>query len=89
MAKAEFSTVVESDTELVVDRTMTWDASGVRQPRRDQHRVAGETWYLAEGATHSGFNLFYLLQNPNAAEALVRVRYLSAVRHYQSRRPTR
>ena len=34
------------------------------------------TWYLAEGATHSGFNLFYLLQNPNAAEALVRVRFL-------------
>ena len=34
------------------------------------------TWYLAEGATHSGFNLFYLLQNPNAAEAQVRVRYL-------------
>jgi len=34
------------------------------------------TWYLAEGATHSGFNLFYLLQNPNAAEAEVRVRYL-------------
>ena len=23
------------------------------------------TWYLAEGATHSGFDLFYLLQNPN------------------------
>jgi hypothetical protein len=33
-------------------------------------------WYLAEGATHSGFDLFYLLQNPNASEARVRVRFL-------------
>ena len=34
------------------------------------------TWYLAEGATHSGFELFYLLQNPNATTSRVKVRYL-------------
>ena len=34
------------------------------------------TWYLAEGATHSGFDLFYTLQNPNEADAHVSVRYL-------------
>ena len=33
-------------------------------------------WYVAEGATHSGFDLFYLLQNPNAASAEVEVRFL-------------
>ena len=32
--------------------------------------------YLAEGATHSGFQLFYLLQNPNPTAATVDVRYL-------------
>src|SRR5690606_36901719 len=34
------------------------------------------SWYLAEGATHSGFNLFYLLQNSTDETAEVRVRYL-------------
>ena len=33
-------------------------------------------WYFAEGATHSGFDLFYLLYNPSDTEATVRVRYL-------------
>ena len=32
-------------------------------------------WYLAEGSTN-GFDLFYLLQNPNDAAATVRVRFL-------------
>ena len=27
------------------------------------------TWYLAEGATHGTFNLFYLLQNPTPRAA--------------------
>ena len=34
------------------------------------------TWYLAEGATHSGFDLFYLMQNPTATAASVQVTYL-------------
>jgi hypothetical protein len=34
------------------------------------------TWYLAEGATHGAFDLYYLLQNPNDTDAQVRVRYL-------------
>jgi hypothetical protein len=34
------------------------------------------TWYLAEGATHSGFDLFYLLQNPTTTAADVTVTYL-------------
>jgi hypothetical protein len=77
LATAEFSTIVESDRPLVVDRTMSWSAA-------DAYGAHGETavpgpalrWYLAEGATHSGFDLFYLLQNPNPTEAQVRVRFL-------------
>jgi hypothetical protein len=34
------------------------------------------TWYLAEGSTNGGFELFYLLQNPAPTPTSVRVRYL-------------
>ena len=33
-------------------------------------------WFLGEGATHSGFQLFYLLQNPSPQTAEVTVTYL-------------
>ena len=49
----------------------------LRQSCRDRDDRAGaRTWYLAEGATISGFKLFYLLQNPNAVEATVTIEYL-------------
>ena len=77
MATAEFSTKVESDQPLIVDRTLSWDvAHGYGAHAETAVAAPALTWYLAEGATHSGFNLFYLLQNPNAAEAQVRVRFL-------------
>ena len=69
MEKAEFSTVVESDVPVVVDRTMTWDATGYGSHAETAIAAPATTWYLAEGATHSGFDLFYLLQNPNATAA--------------------
>ena len=74
---AEFSTKVESDQPLVVDRTMSWDgADGYGAHAETAVAAPALTWYLAEGATDGGFDLFYLLQNPNATEAQVRVRYL-------------
>ena len=71
---AEFSTVVESDATVVVDRTMTWNDYSSHA----ETAVTGPalTWYLAEGATHSGFDLFYLLQNPNTQAAEVEVTFL-------------
>ncbi len=74
---AEFSTVVESDVRVVADRTMTWDSDD----RYGSHAetsiaAASDTWYLAEGATHSGFSLFYLIQNPNPSAVDVQVTYL-------------
>ena len=69
LGTAEFSTVVESSSPW------SWTArcGGTRAataltPRR---RWPGRPceWYLAEGATHSGFDLFYLVQNPNAVDA--------------------
>ena len=77
MSTAEFSTKIESDQPLVVDRTLSWDvAYGYGAHAETAVAAPALTWYLAEGATHSGFNLFYLLQNPNAADAQVRVRFL-------------
>ncbi len=77
MADAEFSTAVESDEALIVDRTMRWTPAGRHGSHAERSVPApATTWYLAEGATHSGFDLFYLLQNANPSPAEVRVRYL-------------
>jgi hypothetical protein len=76
MAAAEFSTVIESDQELVADRTMSWNASGYGSHAEAGIAAPSTTWYLAEGATHSGFDLFYLVQNANDQPANVHVKYL-------------
>ena len=77
MATSEFSTVVESDQPIVADRVMWWSADTAYGTSGERAVTApAARWFLAEGATHSGFNLFYLLQNPAATDAQVRVRYL-------------
>ena len=76
MSKAEFSTSIESDLPVIVDRTMTWGSAGYGSHAETAMSAPALTWYLAEGATHSGFDLFYLIQNPGATEAAVEVTYL-------------
>jgi uncharacterized membrane protein len=76
LASAEFSTVVQSSQELVVDRTMSWDGTGYGSHSETAVKAPATTWYLAEGATIGGFDLFYLLQNPAATPTTVSVRYL-------------
>jgi hypothetical protein len=76
MASQEFSTVIESDVPIVVDRTMSWDRTGYGAHTETALAGPSTTWYLAEGATHSGLNLFYLIQNPSADGVAVTVRYL-------------
>ena len=73
---SEFSTIVEADEPIVVDRTMTWGDGSYGSHAETSVSAPALTWYLAEGATHSGFDLFYLIQNPTAAEAQVQVTYL-------------
>ena len=72
----EFSTLVEATQHLVVDRTMSWSSSGYGSHAETSLAAPATTWYLAEGATHSGFDLFYLLQNPNDAVAQATVTFL-------------
>jgi hypothetical protein len=74
-----FSTLVESEERLAVERTVTWGGGmGTGYGSHAERAVSGpaSTWYFAEGATHGAFDLFYLLQNPGSSTATVTVTYL-------------
>jgi hypothetical protein len=75
-SSAPFATVVESDYELVVDRTMMWGAGLYGSHAETAVFAPSTTWTLAEGATGWRFSLFYLLQNPSDQPADVAVSYL-------------
>lgn len=56
---------------------MTWDSDRYGAHSESALRLPERRWLFAEGATHSGFDLFLLLQNPSPSEAAeVCVRYL-------------
>ena len=76
LASAAFSTVIEADAEVIADRTMLWDSRHYGSHAETATSRPSMTWYLAEGATHLNFNLFYLLVNPNPGAATVTVTYL-------------
>lgn len=72
------STSIESSAPVAADRYMTWNAASTLPYGSHLERgIAAQSvdWYLAEGATHSGFALFYLIQNPTAGWADVEVTY--------------
>jgi matrixin/thrombospondin type 3 repeat protein len=71
-----FSTLIESNTDVVVDRTVRWDATGYGAHAETAVEAPSTTWYLAEGSTSGEFALFYLLQNPGDAAASATVRFL-------------
>jgi hypothetical protein len=87
-ALRSFAAVVESEHLVAVDRTMRWDARGYGSHAESASPAPALRWYLAEGATHSALNVFYLVQNPGDRDAEVQVRYLRpapaapVVRHY-------
>jgi lysophospholipase L1-like esterase len=82
------SAIVESDVDVVVERSMTWPGAA----RRGGHNSGGvlapaAEWYLAEGVT-GFFDTFVLVTNTNAAASVeVDVTFLREisgplVRHY-------
>ncbi len=74
-----FSTVVDSDQPLVVDRLVSWGtaAAGIYGSHAETSTAApGTSWFLAEGSTVLGFQLFYLLQNPGAVPTQATIRFL-------------
>jgi hypothetical protein len=74
---APFSTLIEADIPVVADRTVSW-AGGAAYGSHTETAVLkpATTWYLAEGATGGGFDLYYLLQNSNDSAVQVQVTYL-------------
>ncbi|MBK5092584.1 MAG: DUF362 domain-containing protein, partial [Actinobacteria bacterium] len=66
----DVSVRVNSDRPVVVERSMYWDG------RRGGHgsigvKATSTDWYLAEGATHSGFETYVLVSNPGGQQANV------------------
>jgi hypothetical protein len=76
LSSPDFSTIVESDQPIVVDRTMSWDSTAYGSHAETAVARPSTTWYLAEGSTSADFVLFYLLLNPNPTPVDVTVRYL-------------
>ena len=74
-----FSTLVESEQRLAVERTLTLGGGmGAGYGSHAERAVSGPaaTWYVAEGATRGTFDLFYLLQNPVPTTATATITYL-------------
>jgi glucose/arabinose dehydrogenase len=77
LAVSDYSTIVETNREVVVERTMVWSTTG-RFGSHSERAVnaPSTTWFFAEGATHGAFDTFYLLENPSATRADVEIVYL-------------
>ena len=75
MASAAASTVVESATPLVVERTMTWDQSGYGGHSGSAVDGARRRWLFAEGA-QGYFDTFILLVNNQFEPATIRLTFL-------------
>ena len=77
MVDGAFAMEIESSVPVVADRRVTWDlASGYGAHLETSLAAPSTTWYLTEGTTVLGFQLFYLLQNPQAAPVEATVRFL-------------
>ena len=77
---SDVSTTIESNRPVVADRMMEWglgpDGHGYGSTLETAAPSASTTWFLAEGTTVVGFDLYYLLQNPQSTVANVNVRFL-------------
>lgn len=74
---AEFGVAVEADRPIAVDGTQSWGTPRYgAAAERGITTGASTVWYLAEGATHSGFELYYMFQNDTNRAAVVEVMFL-------------
>ena len=65
VSNSSFATIVESDHEVVVERTMKWDQSNYGAHTEKAIAGPASNWFFAEGS--QGFFLTYvLLTNPSA-----------------------
>lgn len=81
LANTDVAAVITATGPIVVERAMYLDRPG--EPFAAGHGSAGVTvtatsWFFAEGATGSYFDLFLLLLNPSEQTARVDVRYYTS-----------
>jgi hypothetical protein len=77
-ANQDISMKVTADRDIVAERPMYFNyhgwcpggtvEQGIKQP--------GRTWYLAEGATHPGFEEWISIQNPQGRDSKVTITYM-------------
>ena len=81
---SDVSTTIESDRLVVVDRMMEWGIDpatghGYGSSLETATASPSPTWFLAEGSTVLGFDLSYLLPNPQSTRNRERHRALPAL----------
>ena len=74
----DLSMKVTSDDDIVAERPMYFNYHGAWSGGHDQVGVKepGTTWYLAEGATHPGFEEWICIQNPGNSNTKVTITYM-------------
>ncbi len=75
IVSSAFSTIVEADRQVVVERTMRWDQTGYGAHAEKALTGPATTWYFAEGS-QGFFYTFVLLTNPSTLPNRARVRFL-------------
>ncbi len=74
-AATGYSTLVESDKAIAVERTSTIVGQGAHSSLGSP--APARTWFLAEGATAAPFATFVLIQNPNPVANHATVAYMT------------
>jgi len=75
IASSSFATIVESDAEVVVERTMKWDQNNYGAHTEKAVTGPATQWFFAEGS-QGLFLTYVLLTNPNSSPNVAHVRFL-------------
>ncbi len=77
LGATDVSVAVESSVPVVVERSMYFDYSGIKEGTCSIAATAPSTlWYLAEGYTRAGCDTYILLENPGQESAGATVEFL-------------
>ncbi len=89
---SDVSAALSSNVPIVVEKTMYMGRPGqiygAALASAGAPRVS-TTWHFAEGETGAAFNMFLVMMNPGAADALVEARYLLPSGEQDRQEPTR
>jgi hypothetical protein len=75
LAGSSFSTVLESDRVVALDRLVAFDPAGHVTSVATAVNEPSAAWSLPSASTAGSFELFYLVLNPGEADTQVQVRY--------------